>query len=227
MSEHTISELSALTGLSVRTIRYYLAQGLIPAAGMEGPGTRYPEATLARLRLINRLRDAHLPLAEIRKQLLALSDDQVLELAGTPPEPEPAGTALDYVRQVLGGSRPELTTSPAVPAAQTLRPPLGAARPPVMPAPAASLLRRIESAPLTAAGAAPRQLAAAPAAAPAPAAGTAGPEPGPSFGLRSQWERVAITPDIELHLRRPLSRRDNRLVERLIAFARQLQEEKP
>ena len=48
-----------------------------------------------------------------------------------------------------------------------------------------------------------------------------------TFGQRSQWERVAITSDIELHVRRPLSRRDNRLVERLVAFARQLQEEQP
>jgi DNA-binding transcriptional MerR regulator len=291
MSEHTISELSALTGLSVRTIRYYLAQGLIPAAGMEGPGTRYPEATLARLRLVARLRDAHLPLAEIRKQLLALSDDEVLALAGTPAEPEPAGTALDYVRSVLGGSRPERNAAPVAPVPPTITSPLApsaplaAARLPVMPRPA-SLLRRMVSAPqrhespapdaepsaapplhaaeasaappLDAADeapaaapfAAPGQFAAptqsaAPAPLAAPASAPAGiapaapastpkqtPSPAPAevttpFGQRSQWERVALTPDIELHLRRPLSRRDNRLVDRLIAFARQLQEEQP
>ena len=59
---------------------------------------------------------------------------------------------------------------------------------------------------------------------------TAPPGPGdkPSLGQRSAWDHVVITPDIELHLRRPLSRRDNRMVERLIAFARQLQgEDKP
>ncbi len=61
-----------------------------------------------------------------------------------------------------------------------------------------------------------------PAPAPAP---TAPPDDTSSFGQRSQWERVAITPDIELHIRRPLSRRDNKMVERLIAFARQLQGE--
>ncbi len=52
-----------------------------------------------------------------------------------------------------------------------------------------------------------------------------GSTPKPVAGERSQWERIALTPDIELHVRRPLSRRDNRLVERLIAFARQLQGE--
>ena len=50
------------------------------------------------------------------------------------------------------------------------------------------------------------------------------PTPAASLGERSQWERIAITTDIELHVRRPLTRTDNRLVERLLAFARQLQE---
>ena len=205
MSEHTISELSALSGLSVRTIRYYLAQGLIPVAGKEGPATRYPEATLARLRLISRLRDAHLPLAEIRKQLLALSDDQVLALTGTPAEPEPAGTALDYVRSVLGGSRPELTPQPTLAIRAAL----------AMPAPASEVPQ-------------PRRMLLRRASIDAPSAdAAAAPDDTTSFGQRSQWERVAITSDIELHLRRPLSRRDNRLVERLLAFARQLGEEQP
>jgi DNA-binding transcriptional MerR regulator len=222
MSEHTISELSALSGLSVRTIRYYLAQGLIPSAGMEGPATRYPEATLARLRLISRLRDAHLPLAEIRKQLLALSDDQAIALAGTPAEPEPAGSALDYVRAVLGGSRTEVSPSPpAMRAPGVFATPLNSAgmprvaRPELAGAPAG-----LPAPSLPAAPAAPVPAAAA-ADAPTSAPGEA------AFGQRSQWERVAITDDIELHVRRPLSRRDNRLVERLVAFARQLREEQP
>ena len=45
---------------------------------------------------------------------------------------------------------------------------------------------------------------------------------------RSQWDRIALTNDIELHVRRPLSRLDNKRVERLITIARQvLGEEQP
>ena len=45
---------------------------------------------------------------------------------------------------------------------------------------------------------------------------------------RSHWERLALTPDIELHVRRPLTREQNRSVERLLEFARELfAEEKP
>jgi DNA-binding transcriptional MerR regulator len=40
--------------------------------------------------------------------------------------------------------------------------------------------------------------------------------------LRSQWDRVGITPDIEIHIRRPMTRMDQKLVYRLIEYARQL-----
>ena len=66
---YTISELADLAGVTPRTIRYYLAQGLLPATGQSGPGTRYTTGHLARLRLIRRLQAEHQPLAEIRTRL--------------------------------------------------------------------------------------------------------------------------------------------------------------
>ena len=42
---------------------------------------------------------------------------------------------------------------------------------------------------------------------------------------RSQWERHALGPNIELHVRRPLSRLEQRRVERLITIARQVLKE--
>ena len=47
----------------------------------------------------------------------------------------------------------------------------------------------------------------------------------PAAPDRSQWERVSLTPDIELHVRRPLTRHQNRRVDRLVAIARELFEE--
>ena len=41
---------------------------------------------------------------------------------------------------------------------------------------------------------------------------------------RSQWERISLDPDVELHVRRPLTR-PHKKVERLIAIARELFEE--
>jgi DNA-binding transcriptional MerR regulator len=40
--------------------------------------------------------------------------------------------------------------------------------------------------------------------------------------FRSQWDRVGITPDIEIHIRRPMTRTDQKRVYRLIEYARQL-----
>lgn len=80
--------------------------------------------------------------------------------------------------------------------------------------------------------------AAAPASIPAPAPGfsftiydqgsvkkwpdPATPQPEPD---RSQWERISLHPDVELHIRRPLGRIKNKRVDRLISIARQLLEE--
>jgi DNA-binding transcriptional MerR regulator len=203
MPEYNLSELAAATDLSPRTIRYYIAEGLVPSPGREGPATRYPDSTLARLRLIARLREAHQPLAEIRARLEGLTDEELAELVAlaAPVAPIHAiaeGSALDYVRSVLGGTgaiptegrRPErflmARVTPTMGLAARMSAPM---RGPAAPSPAA-----------------PSQTAA-----PAPE--------------RSQWERIALGNYIELHVRRPLGGRDNRMVERLIAFARQLQRE--
>lgn len=191
MPERTLAELVALSGLPSRTIRYYVAEGLVPSPGKDGRASRYPESTLDRLRLIARLRDAHLPLAEIRTRLSGLTDDDAAALVATPPEPPVAGSAIDYIRSVLEPSaaqplEAELPLSSALDMPAFLRRPSQFEPPGVDPASAVSQ----------------------------------------SWG-RSQWERIPLGAGIELHVRRPLTRRENRTVERLIAFARQLQREDP
>ena len=39
---------------------------------------------------------------------------------------------------------------------------------------------------------------------------------------RAQWERITLTPDVEVHVRRPLSREDNRRVDKLLEHARDI-----
>jgi DNA-binding transcriptional MerR regulator len=176
-----LAELADLAGVTPRTVRYYLSQGLLSAVGASGPGAKYDVGHLARLRLIKRLQGEHLPLAEIRRQLASLDDSAVVAIAAeTPP---PADSALDYIRRVTAPARPSRAT----------------------------YLR--EASPLfTATEAQP---------APEP------PQPsGPSPRLqRSQWERVDLAPDIELHIRRPLPRSTAKRVDRLIEIARDLLEE--
>jgi hypothetical protein len=48
-----------------------------------------------------------------------------------------------------------------------------------------------------------------------------------SRSARATWERIRLAPDVELHIRRPLSREQNRQVERLLEAARDLFAEEP
>jgi hypothetical protein len=53
-------------------------------------------------------------------------------------------------------------------------------------------------------------------------------EPGGWKGpIRAQWDRIAVSPDVEVHVRRPLTREQNRQVERLLEAARDIFEERP
>ena len=191
---YTLADLCDLAGVTPRTVRYYVAEGLLRSPGTSGPGARYGEGHLARLRLIRRLQREHLPLAEIRRRLAALDDDEAIALAGGPAGPPP-DSALDYVRGVLARRGVAASGRSAVP------PPAAAV---ALPAPA--IERRLLVDP-----SGPQWWS-------ADGSLTTPPE-------RSQWERIVISPDVELHVRRPLTRSQNRAVARLLDEARRLLEE--
>ena len=208
-----LTELCDLAGVTPRTVRYYIQQGLLPSPGARGPGARYDEEHLQRLHLIRRLQKEHLPLAEIRRRLESL-DAEGLSAALAEPEP-PHSSALDYVRAVLSRqeaprheSRHESRHAPPLPAPLPA-PPLPRAMRMAPP----GVLMDAAPAPPPAPPAIPRQTLEPP----SPPQST--PQRAPE---RSQWERVALAPDVELHVRRPLSRGQNKLVERLVEHARRL-----
>jgi DNA-binding transcriptional MerR regulator len=65
-----IGELARLTGLSVRTIRFYSESGLVPEAGRTPAGYRiYDRDAVERLGLVRTLRDLGIDLPTIRKVL--------------------------------------------------------------------------------------------------------------------------------------------------------------
>ena len=200
---YTLADLGRVAGVTPRTVRYYIAQGLLPGANDSGKGAWYDDRHLGRLRLIRELQRQHLPLAEIRTQLAGLGQDEVADLLEehqTAEEP-PTGSALDYIRTVLGGGPKLQVTMRAMAAEPTWD----------LTAPSLSLSMR------SLAPDSPPMLAE-----------TMPPPPEAPTAERSQWDRIALTNDIELHVRRPLSRIDNKRVERLITIARQvLGEEQP
>src|SRR4051812_29282786 len=115
---YTLTELADLAGVTPRTVRYYIGQGLLPSVGQSGPGAKYGDDHLDRLRVIRRLQREHLPLAEIRRRLDGLDHAEIAELAGSEAPPGPVDSALDYLRSVLGGQG-----DLAAPSAPTTAPP--------------------------------------------------------------------------------------------------------
>lgn len=200
LDTYDLNELSAAAGVTPRTIRYYVQQGLLPSPGTRGPGTRYDRAHLERLQLIRRLQRQHLPLAEIRLRLEALDDDGVREALGAPLDQTTGSSALEYVRDLLARH-----------VARTVADPPMAAGAPVLPTgPRPEAARRKSTFGAIFGRATP-------------------PEPTQTAQVtqhsrtnRSTWDRIPLAPDIELHIRRPLSREQNRQVERLIEAARDL-----
>jgi DNA-binding transcriptional MerR regulator len=187
----SLADLARVVGVTPRTVRYYIVQGLLPGANEPGPAAWYDDRHASRLRLIRELQRQHLPLAEIRTRLAELGDDDVTELlASEASKPQTSeSSALDYIRTILGAESasppPEPQTARSLPRRMTLARPM--ASPPFVVWSIADLA--------------------------APSAPTT---------ERSQWDRIALTNDIELHMRRPLSRLDNKRVERLITIARQV-----
>jgi DNA-binding transcriptional MerR regulator len=137
-----LQTLCTQAGVTPRTVRYYIQNGLLPAPDPQGPATRYSRGHLDRLRLIRNLQREHQPLAEIRSRLQSLKDEDIHRLVGKRAPASPL--------RVRAGTNPSITLT------------------------------------------------------------------------RSQWERVPLAPDVELHVRRPLTRETNRRVDKLVDLARRL-----
>lgn len=71
----SLDELAAAGETTPRTVRYYIAEGLLPGPGARGKAARYGPEHLDRLRLIRRLAERHVPLAEQRQLIGGLPDD--------------------------------------------------------------------------------------------------------------------------------------------------------
>src|SRR5687768_12267313 len=120
---YDLNELAERAGVTSRTIRYYIQQGLLPAPEAQGPSTRYGQGHLDRLLLIRQLQREHQPLAEIRAHLEGLRDEDVSRVLSLRPSKRPS-SAVDYVRSVLGGKSipPLVMDAPPAPAMSASRP---------------------------------------------------------------------------------------------------------
>ncbi|GAB4193827.1 MAG: hypothetical protein OHK0022_09160 [Roseiflexaceae bacterium] len=104
---YSIGELAAAAGVTPRTIRYYAAEGLLPAPEMRGKYAVYRTEHLERLRLIAQLKAAYLPLSAIKEQLDQLDPARPHEALILPQRlAETSGSAAEYIANALAGRLP-------------------------------------------------------------------------------------------------------------------------
>jgi DNA-binding transcriptional MerR regulator len=234
-TSYTIGQLAEAAGVTPRTIRYYTAEGLLPRPDARGQYALYSEEHLLRLRLIAQLKEAYLPLSEIKARIEKLGVDEIRVLLDDPREaPVPSTSALDYLAQLRARQQVRQSASHI---AERLESYAAAERP--------SLSLRPPAAPASAAPApAPTYGFAVPIAAPAESAHIEEAPAPPQVGLlrklmpqrpardeatkeavlpaEQHWRRINVAPGVELHIREPATAAVHERIERLIALAQSL-----
>ncbi len=195
----TIEELAERVDIPVRTVRYYIAEGLLPGPEGRGKATTYSDEHLQRLRLIRLLSNQHRPLAEIHQLLNRLSLDEVkallaeeeqrareLEPAGQPPQPREYIAALLRNAQASRLAAQNAPVPPNVPAPAPASPP---GPPPGMP----ERQKRVRES--------PSAYRSAPASSP------------------ETWKRWQLAPGVELHIKESVAEQQQDLLKRLLKAA--------
>lgn len=209
---YTIGKLAEAAETTPRTIRYYSEQGLLPAPEIRGKYSHYSERHLQRLRLIQMLKNAFLPLASIRAQMEGLTDDEVNAIVdrcspsadkGTPTlsevsigltEPVAPGNRVAYLTQVLEVSGQTLSAPQETNEKQARR------------------LAILVSPHLKTTGQLPEPSGEMEIQLPNAA----------SFSVGEPWERVWLAPGVEMHVRPPGTLKERQILEQRIAAAKAL-----
>lgn len=184
----TLADLAATSGLEPRTIRSWIAQGLLPPPLNRGPSARYPADATQRLLAIVAMKDLlGMSLSDIRLELLSASAEKIAahaarlaSVSSRPPVPTATnkaphpGAALDYLAALR--SRPAAESVPQGAFSVSLEPLNSASEDEVPRSGLEALEHRL-----------------------------AGPKPAPPRRSRTEeWLRIPITPDLALSARGPL-----------------------
>ena len=109
-SELTLAELAELLEMQPRTIRSYIERDLLRGPEVGGRGARYTSYHVTRLQAIRALKDSRgLPLAEVRRRLLSITEPELASLASEGAVAQKPGllakpaSALDYIRSLKQG----------------------------------------------------------------------------------------------------------------------------
>jgi DNA-binding transcriptional MerR regulator len=203
----TIQELANEAGVTTRTIRYYVEQGVLPPPDRGRPA-EYTGEHVYLLDLIRQLKEQFLPLEEIRDMMQRLTTEQLQEIIAAAPhkkkETRTLSSAADYIAGVLRAGSTRQQMKEAAPA------------PPAFAQASATQAMPPASAPL--ARPAPSQARKAPATRQDQAA---------YIDQPATWQRVTLAPGIELHYAQSGDAHHTETVARLLDAARHILDEGP
>jgi DNA-binding transcriptional MerR regulator len=120
-NELTLEDLVKLSGLPLRTLRFYIQEGILQGPDTHGKYARYSQQHLDRLKLIQRLKNLRLPIQEIRHLLNNMTPEEISQIReyqdvlkpsmdmnlynhsnkSTPPAP--GSSALEYIHDLERG----------------------------------------------------------------------------------------------------------------------------
>lgn len=240
----SVEELAETADVPVRTIRYYISEGLLPGPGSRGKQATYGEEQLARLRLIRRLAERRVPLAQMRKLLAPLHLEDVRALlaeedrrAAALERAERTASPKDYVAGLLQQARAMREAPPERPSAPGQR---GQSVPPAKSGQSMSPGQSGPApygAPWAARGAESSALA-PPTSEPSKEAQrrrfsggpwrSSSPELPPNASAQrpaEAWQRWELAPGVELQVRADAARKHQRLIRRVLAAAQEAAQE--
>lgn len=114
----TLEDLAKQSGLSIRTLRYYIQEGLLPGPETRGKYASYSQLHLEQLELVQLLKARYLPLDHIRQLLENLTpgdirrmlerqesvspgnEEKIIQNLDDPQSPIAGSSALEYIRSL-------------------------------------------------------------------------------------------------------------------------------
>jgi DNA-binding transcriptional MerR regulator len=199
--DYTLEDLERMSGMSIRTLRFYIQEGLLPGPDTRGKFARYSKKHIDTIRFIHRLKEVHMPLQQIRHLLDTMSSGDIERIIQSKSESNftfssPQPFSKDENREVKSVKPERSSVLDYIRSLENLQ----------------DSLKVNDSNTRYMAPSAPSQ---------AP--------PPPSKVYISQpanngetWHRIRLAEDVELQVRQPMSREREQVVEELIEITRQL-----
>lgn len=192
--KYLIHELAEIAQTTVRTIRYYTDEGLLPQPEIHGKYAYYTSEHLRRLELIRQMKEAYLPLREIRQKLLNMNETEINQWQQTYASPrqvaektdegikistEPGASAKAYIARLMGNQEGK-AAAPSVP----------------ITTPAVSVPNAAKELPIQ--------------------------SPPPSYSIVENWQRIDLAPGVELHVQEPLDAEKDSRIRQLLRYAQKI-----